>query len=61
MNKHLSDQRKAEHGKAEETPIMAGAVERYVDELYLPGIREMFGKQECLWDVAIGEINVTEK
>lgn len=50
INKHLSAQRKAEHSKIEEMPIMADTVKLNVDESYRPKICEMIHREECLWD-----------
>lgn len=60
INKRLSDQREARHGKTEETVITADTVECNFDEPYCQTIREMLRRPKGLWNGTKGEINVTQ-
>ena len=56
----MADQREANHGVREETPITAETVELDVDKAHHKNIRRMLRKHEIFWDGMIGEINITK-
>ena len=60
INRHLADQREANHSVREEKPITADTVELDVDKAHHTKIRKMLRKNESLWDDMMGEINITK-
>ena len=60
INRHLADQREANHGVRELKPITADTVKLDVDKAHHKKIRKMLRKHESLWDGTMGEINITK-